>query len=68
VRDQCDAAGVPIFIKQLGADPHCKLFTPMHLDDRKGGNWNEWPEDLRVREFPNIRSATPPQPNSSETV
>lgn len=22
------------------------------LEDKKGGDWNEWPEDLRVREFP----------------
>lgn len=22
------------------------------LDDRKGGNWSEWPERLRVRQFP----------------
>lgn len=22
------------------------------LKDRKGGNWNEWPDDLRVRQFP----------------
>jgi hypothetical protein len=22
------------------------------LHDRKGGDWSEWPEDLRVREFP----------------
>jgi protein gp37 len=26
-------------------------FVP-HLKDKKGGDWNEWPEDLRVREFP----------------
>jgi hypothetical protein len=24
----------------------------IRLKDRKGGDWNEWPEDLRVREFP----------------
>lgn len=22
------------------------------FEDKKGGDWNEWPEDLRVREFP----------------
>lgn len=21
-------------------------------DDTKGGDWDEWPEDLRVRQFP----------------
>ena len=24
------------------------------LDDRKGGNPDEWPEDLRVREMPGV--------------
>lgn len=24
----------------------------VRLKDRKGGDWNEWPEDLRVREYP----------------
>lgn len=24
------------------------------LDDKKGGDWDEWPEDLRVREFPTV--------------
>lgn len=26
------------------------------LIDPKGGDWNEWPEDLRVREYPNLIS------------
>lgn len=84
---QCKDAGVPVFMKQLGASvwdrndagfegdyPH---EWPMdtetddwHLDlarnyqgapcqvmlgDRKGGNWEEWPEDLRIREFPKLQ-------------
>lgn len=24
----------------------------IRLKDRKGGDWSEWPEELRVREFP----------------
>lgn len=32
------------------ADPNRRYF-PM-LKDPKGGDWNEWPEELRVREFP----------------
>jgi protein gp37 len=58
---QCKAAGVACFVKQLGAmaiDPlskcaiecGCGLHYGFH--DKKGGNWAEWPEDLRVREFP----------------
>lgn len=31
-----------------GAD--CRI----RLRDRKGGDWSEWPEDLRVREFPEV--------------
>jgi hypothetical protein len=25
---------------------------PLPLRDRHGGDWSEWPEELRVREFP----------------
>lgn len=52
-------AGTPIFVKQLGARPFDPewmggeiLQTPVRLKDRKGGDWNEWPEDLRVRQLP----------------
>lgn len=64
IRDQCSAARVPCFVKQLGSRP----FTPhpgiewreydyvydddLELSDRKGGEPSEWPEDLRVREYP----------------
>lgn len=87
IRDQCVEAGVPVFVKQLGANvwdrndagfdgdyPHewpmdtdtddwrldparnyqgarCRVI----LGDRKGGNWSEWPEDLRIREFPEAK-------------
>lgn len=27
-------------------------FQKSFLKDKKGGNWDEWPDDLRVREFP----------------
>lgn len=56
IRDQCASAGVAFFMKQLGADPREAYgridASPMPLKDHKGGNWDEWPEDLRVREFP----------------
>lgn len=42
---QCQAFRVPTFVKQLGA--HWG-----NGDDRKAGNPERWPEDLRVREFP----------------
>jgi protein gp37 len=84
---QCRAADVPVFVKQMGANPveiervdvlnghggvayvrpvgHPEVaegeklgrtirphsLAP-HIRDRKGGDMAEWPEDLRVREFP----------------
>lgn len=31
-----------------------KIMDTLHLRSRKGGDWSEWPEDLRVREFPEV--------------
>jgi protein gp37 len=62
--EQCRAAGVPCFTKQLGARPYEMIAAGNHggdyfheprelrLRDRKGGDPAEWPTDLRVREFP----------------
>jgi protein gp37 len=69
LRDQCAAAGVACFVKQLGAVPRDDssdiwLVNPAHpdgkervlfLDDSKGGDPSEWPADLRVRQFPEVR-------------
>jgi hypothetical protein len=52
-----------IFVKQLGAKPLERSIAilrelgggsehPLGLRDRKGGDWDEWPADLRIREFP----------------
>jgi protein gp37 len=52
---QCRAAGVPVFVKQLGGvaiDSDWHGLAPLPLRDRKGGDMSEWPEDLRVREWP----------------
>lgn len=46
---QCKAAGVPFFMKQLGSWSRGK--------NRKGENPAEWPEALRVREFPQVDHA-----------
>jgi protein gp37 len=53
---QCEAAGVPVFVKQIGAraisgHPGSPPL-PWITHDRKGGVMEEWPEDLRVREYP----------------
>lgn len=73
---QCRAAGVPVFVKQLGAKPFDQMANynekwrttfpsgadgryeanPLRfearLKSRKGVLMAEWPEDLRVREWP----------------
>jgi protein gp37 len=56
--EQCRAAGVAAFVKQLGARPQSDYSVSRDewlrtVADKKGGNITEWPVDLRVREFPN---------------
>jgi protein gp37 len=61
---QCKATGVPMFVKQLGSRPRVMDYreTPLSpitwkdlkLAAKKGGDWDEWPVDLRVREFPTV--------------
>lgn len=53
---QCRDAAVPCFVKQLGSNhwgesPECG-FARVPLEDSKGGDWDEWPESWRVRQFP----------------
>jgi protein gp37 len=40
--EQCKGAGVPVHVKQI------------HIDGKLSKNMDEWPEDLRVREFPEV--------------
>jgi protein gp37 len=52
---QCEAAGVACFVKQVGSRPveHGERWRyEPKISDRKGGDIEEWPADLRVREFP----------------
>jgi hypothetical protein len=52
---QCREAGVACFVKQLGAHPIFPADDPNpygEIRSTKGGDPAEWPEDLRVREFP----------------
>jgi protein gp37 len=58
LRDQCQAAGVAYFNKQLGAKPY---MSPEHdgatgyalaVSDPAGADPEEWPVDLRVQTFP----------------
>jgi protein gp37 len=43
----CRTTRVPLFVKQLGKTLGRELGA-----GPKGGDWDAWPEDLRVREFP----------------
>ena len=66
VVEDCAAADVQCFVKQLGSNPveagdrHDPWLAiesddgtrQIVLRDSKGGNWSEWPDRLRVREFP----------------
>lgn len=57
--DQCKSADVAIFVKQLGRNV---VGTEMQkwvcrIKDPKGGNMTEWPEELRIREFPSLSAA-----------
>ena len=62
---QCREADVACFVKQLGARPEIeegawfardargvRADIPLALRDRKGGDMAEWPEDLRIRQWP----------------
>lgn len=51
LRDQCGRAGVAFFMKQLGAEP-MGGGKRIQLKDAHGGEWDEWPRGLRIREFP----------------
>jgi protein gp37 len=73
LREQCKSAGVAFFMKQVGSRPVVEgfhfvshpepgdrgpaQFNVGPIRDRKGGDPSEWPESLRVREFPQQRTA-----------
>ena len=46
--NECKLNQISVFVKQLGTH----LAKEMKLKDRHGGDWNEWPEHLKIREFP----------------
>lgn len=53
--EDCRLAGVPVFVKQLGRNPVLPNGEALKLTDTKGGDPDEWPDRLRVRQFP-VRS------------
>jgi protein gp37 len=59
--EQCRDAAVACFVKQLGSNADETVWSdsdrdfrriPLETADRHGGDWSEWPADLRVRECP----------------
>jgi protein gp37 len=75
IRRQCETAGVPFFMKQMGdnpitsnanvldwpedtifrddlLDPKWAAGASVEFKDKKGGNLAEFPEELRIRQFP----------------
>jgi protein gp37 len=60
----CKDAGVACFIKQIGSRPFIGTennpgfddHTYFKVRDSHGGDWSEWPEDIRVRQMPRARS------------
>jgi protein gp37 len=62
---QCHDQKLPCFIKQLGRNP-VENGAALRLTDRKGGDWKEWPSDLRVRQYPTISTNKVCIDNSAE--
>ena len=46
--EDCQAA---FFLKQLGKHPYYRG-QPLKLNDRHGGDWNEWPTVCQTRQLP----------------
>lgn len=55
---QCQSASVPVFVKQLGADPRWANtdLDPLAPARGKCNDPAGWPPELRVREFPEARA------------
>lgn len=47
----CRDQGVAFFLKQLGRNPIWNG-SELRLTNEHGGDWDEWDESLRIREFP----------------
>jgi protein gp37 len=67
IHEQCQRAGVAFFLKQVGRNPFLGG-RPLDLESVHGGDWDEWPSELRIREVPESLQtlATPSQ--SAETL
>jgi protein gp37 len=50
---ECTASGTPVFVKQLGSVLGKELGA-----GSKGGDWDTWPADLKIRQFPGVTEMT----------
>jgi protein gp37 len=70
LRDQCASAGTAFFMKQCGSKPTdttgCRVCADdaedgdrelhaVHLREAHGRDPDEWPDDLRIRQFPEVK-------------
>jgi protein gp37 len=62
---QCQSVDIPVFVKQLGknaigSSPYMGTSAvcnyKLDLKDPKGGDINEFPEDVRIRQFPEVKT------------
>lgn len=56
IRDQCAASGTALFIKQLGARAYGR-YSRLAFHNSKAADPSEWPEDLRIRQWPEVGRA-----------
>ena len=59
--EQCQKTDTPVFVKQLGSNPGgictksaSNIFAPHFIKDSKGGDIQEFPLPIQVREFPKV--------------
>lgn len=52
LRAECAHLGIPCFVKQMGDNQYFGGEPFKRIGGPKGGDWREWPEKMRVREFP----------------
>ena len=63
--EQCQKTGTPVFVKQLGSNPGgictksaSNIFASHFIKDSKGGDIQEFPLPIQVREFPKTLATT----------
>lgn len=55
---ECRNRGIVPFVKQLGSQPIDEIDgSGIILKDKAGADPSEWPEDLRIRQFPQLATA-----------